>query len=124
MEIVAAVSISPSGMRLAGKYGLGVISVASYSEEGLQALPTQWGWAESYAQEFGTAVSRDRWRVMMPFHIAEDRQTAFEDIYDGLLALAQRLQRGDAGDLAPNTSTDASGLPTRWSTGRRDRRHP
>src|SRR5436190_4499465 len=54
MEIVAAVSISPSGMRLAGKYGLGVISVASYSEEGLQALPTQWGWAETYAQEYGT----------------------------------------------------------------------
>ena len=85
MEIVAAVSISPSGMRLAGKYGLSVISVASYSEEGLQALPTQWGWAETYAQEFGSTVSRDRWRVMMPFHIAEDRQTAFEEIYDGLL---------------------------------------
>jgi limonene 1,2-monooxygenase len=84
LEIVAAVSISPSGMRLAGKYGLGVISVASYSEEGLNALPTQWSWAETYAQEFGKTVSRDNWRVMMPFHIAEDRQTAFEEIYDGL----------------------------------------
>jgi limonene 1,2-monooxygenase len=85
MEIVAAVSLSPSGMKLAGKYGLGVISVASYSEEGLQALPTQWGWAETYAEEFGNTVSRDNWRVMMPFHIAEDRQRAFEDIYDGLV---------------------------------------
>jgi limonene 1,2-monooxygenase len=85
LEVVAAVSISPSGMKLAGKYGLGVISVASYSEEGLAALPTQWGWAETYAQEFGNEVSRDNWRVMMPFHLAEDRQTAFEEIYDGLL---------------------------------------
>ena len=84
LEVVAAVSISPSGMKLAGKYGLGVISVASYSEEGLAALPTQWGWAETYAQEFGNDVSRDNWRVMMPFHLAEDRQTAFEEIYDGL----------------------------------------
>jgi limonene 1,2-monooxygenase len=84
LEVVAAVSISPSGMRLAGKYGLGVISVASYSEEGLAALPTQWGWAETYASEYGTSVSRDNWRVMMPFHLAEDRQTAFEDIYNGL----------------------------------------
>lgn len=84
MEIVAAVSLSPSGMKLAGKYGLSVISVASYSEEGLQALPTQWGWAETYAQEFGNPVSRDNWRVMMPFHIAETRQRAFDDIYDGL----------------------------------------
>jgi limonene 1,2-monooxygenase len=84
LEVVAAVSISPSGMKLAGKYGLGVISVASYSEEGLAALPTQWSWAETYGQEFGNAVSRDNWRVMMPFHIAEDRETAFNEIYDGL----------------------------------------
>jgi limonene 1,2-monooxygenase len=85
LEVAAAVSISPSGMKLAGKYGLGVISVASYSPEGLQALPTQWSWAETYAQEFGTDVSRDNWRVMMPFHIAETRQQAFDEIYDGLL---------------------------------------
>jgi limonene 1,2-monooxygenase len=84
LEIAAAVSLSPSGMKLAGKYGLGVISVASYSEEGLQALPTQWGWAETYAAEFGNQVSRDSWRVMMPFHIAETREQAFSEIYDGL----------------------------------------
>ena len=84
MEIAAAVSISPSGMKLAGKHRLSVISVASYSEEGLQALPTQWGWAETYAKEFGNPVSRNNWRVMMPFHIAEDRETAFSEIYDGL----------------------------------------
>ncbi len=85
LEVVAAVSISPSGMKLAGKHGLGVISVASYSEEGLQALPTQWSWAETYGEEFGNPVSRDNWRVMMPFHIAETRQQAFDEIYDGLL---------------------------------------
>jgi limonene 1,2-monooxygenase len=85
LEVVAAVSISPSGMKLAGKHGLSVISVASYSEEGLQALPTQWSWAETYAEEYGTDISRDSWRVMMPFHLAETRQQAFDEIYDGLL---------------------------------------
>lgn len=84
LEVAAAVSISPSGMKLAGKHGLGVISVASFSEEGLQALPTQWGWAETYAEEFGRELSRDCWRVMMPFHIAETREQAFSEIYDGL----------------------------------------
>ncbi len=84
LEIVSAVSISPSGMKLAGKYGLGVISVASFSEEGLTALPTQWGWAETYAEEYGNQVSRDRWRVMMPFHICEDRQRAFDEVYEGV----------------------------------------
>jgi limonene 1,2-monooxygenase len=84
LELVTASSISPSGMKLAGKYGLGVISVASYSEEGLAALPTQWGFAETYAAENGQTVSRDNWRVMMPFHIAEDREQAFKEIYEGL----------------------------------------
>ena len=85
IEIVTASSISPSGMKLAGKYGLGVISVASFSDEGLRALPTQWGFAETYAEESGATISRDRWRVMMPWHIAETREQAIAEIRDGLL---------------------------------------
>ncbi|MDY7102257.1 MAG: LLM class flavin-dependent oxidoreductase [Actinomycetota bacterium] len=85
IELVAASSISPSGMKLAGTYGLGVISVASYSEEGLAALPTQWGFAETYAAESGRDVSRDRWRVMMPWHIAETREQAIDEVAEGLV---------------------------------------
>ncbi len=85
LELVAASSISPSGMKLAGKHGLGVISVASYSEEGLAALPTQWGFAETYAAEFGNAIDRSSWRVMMPWHIAETREQAIAEVKNGLL---------------------------------------
>lgn len=85
LEILTASSISPSGMKLAGKYGLGVISVASFSDEGLAALPTQWGFAETYAAESGASISRDRWRVMMPWHIAETREQAIAEIRQGLL---------------------------------------
>ena len=124
LEIVAAVSISPSGMRLAGKYGLSVISVASYSEEGLQALPTQWGWAETYAQEFGNDVSRDNWRVMMPFHIAEDRQTAFEEIYDGLLHWHNAYNVETLARPGRRARRRRQGLrPQDGRAGRRHRRH-
>ncbi|MBV29368.1 MAG: LLM class flavin-dependent oxidoreductase [Actinobacteria bacterium] len=85
LEIATASSISPSGMKLAGKYGLGVISVASYSEEGLAALPTQWNFAETYAQENGNTISRNNWRVMMPWHIADTREQAIQEVRDGLL---------------------------------------
>jgi limonene 1,2-monooxygenase len=85
LEIATASSISPSGMKLAGKYGLGVISVASFSDEGLQALPTQWSFAETYAEESGATISRDQWRVMMPWHIAETREQAIAEIKRGLL---------------------------------------
>jgi limonene 1,2-monooxygenase len=85
LEIATASSISPSGMKLAGKYGLGVISVASFSDEGLQALPTQWSFAETYAEESGATISRNQWRVMMPWHIAETREQAIAEIKRGLL---------------------------------------
>ncbi|MFT7598286.1 MAG: limonene 1,2-monooxygenase [Acidimicrobiales bacterium] len=85
LEIVTASSISPSGMKLAGKHSLGVISVASYSEAGLAALPTQWGFAETYAEETGGTVSRDNWRVMMPWHVAETREQAIAEVRHGLL---------------------------------------
>ena len=41
MPFAVASQISPSGMTLAGKHGIGIISIGSLSEEGLNALPTQ-----------------------------------------------------------------------------------
>ena len=53
MPFAAASQISPSGMTLAGKYGIGVISLGSMSNEGLTALPTQWAFAEKAAKKHG-----------------------------------------------------------------------
>ena len=55
MPFVVASQISPSGMTLAGKYGIGIISMGSMSEQGLLSLPTQWGFAEqAAAKKHGT----------------------------------------------------------------------
>ena len=51
MPFVVASQISPSGMTLAGKYGIGIISLGSMSTQGLMALPTQWGFAEDAAKK-------------------------------------------------------------------------
>ena len=84
LPMVTASSISPSGMTLAGKYGMGVLSIASNSTAGLQALPTQWGFAEDAAAEHGRTVDRKNWRVMLAFHIAESREQARNEAVDGL----------------------------------------
>src|SRR3954465_2005672 len=76
MPMTVASSFSPSGMQLAGKYGIGVLSIASNSTEGLQALPTQWGFAEAAAAEHGQVVDRGDWRVLMAWHLAETREQA------------------------------------------------
>ena len=84
MPMTVASSISPSGMQLAGKYGIGVLSIASNSTAGLQALPTQWGLAEESAATHGQQVDRAAWRVLMAWHIAEDKEQARREAVDGL----------------------------------------
>ena len=82
--MATASSISPSGMQLAGKYGIGVLSIASNSTEGLQALPTQWAFAEEAAAQHGSTVDRRDWRVLMAFHLAETREQARAEAVHGL----------------------------------------
>jgi limonene 1,2-monooxygenase len=84
LPVATASSISPSGMQLAGKYGCGVLSIASTSSEGLQALPTQWAFAEEAAAKHGRTVDRCDWRVLMAFHIAESREQAQREAVHGL----------------------------------------
>ena len=84
IPMATASSISPSGMQLAGKYGIGALSIASTSKEGLQALPTQWSFAEEAAAKHGQTVRRNDWRVLMSWHIAETREQARSEALMGL----------------------------------------
>ena len=85
MPFAVASQISPSGMTLAGKHGIGIISIGSLSEEGLNALPTQWGFAEAAAAKHGKMVDRKNWRVLLSWHIAETREKARAEARDGLM---------------------------------------
>ncbi len=84
LPVATASSISPSGMQLAGKYGCGVLSIASTSTEGIQALSTQWSFAEESAVEHGQTVDRRDWRVLIAFHLAETREQARAEAVHGL----------------------------------------
>ena len=86
MPLAVASTLSPAGMTTAGKHGAGVLSIASYSEQGLAALETQWKFCEEAADKAGRpAPDRRDWRVVMPFHLADSREEAISDIEDGLL---------------------------------------
>src|SRR5579872_6688213 len=84
MPFAVASQISPSGMTLAGKHGIGIISIGSLSEEGLNALPTQWSFAEAAAAKHGKVADRSTWRVLLSWHIAETRDKARAEARDGL----------------------------------------
>jgi len=84
LPFAVASMISPSGMTLAGKHSTGVLSIGSMSSAGLDALPTQWSFAEESAAKHGNTVSRDDWRVVMSWHIAETREQARNEAREGL----------------------------------------
>src|SRR3982751_5082436 len=119
MPFATASQISPSGMTLAGKHGIGVISIGSLSEEGLNALPTQWGFAEAAAKKHGTTVDRKDWRVLLSWHIAETREKAIAEAREGLLRhhnqyIVGTLQRPGA---KPFKNTDEAIETTAYSDG-------
>jgi limonene 1,2-monooxygenase len=119
MPFVVASQISPSGMTLAGKHGIGVISIGSMSDEGLLALPTQWNFAEQAAAKHGQTVNRKDWRVLLSWHIAETREKARVEARDGLMRwhneyIYGTLQRPG---LKPFTSPDEAVDKTAFSAG-------
>ncbi|MDH6454523.1 MULTISPECIES: LLM class flavin-dependent oxidoreductase [unclassified Streptomyces] len=77
---------SPSGMRLAGRHGLGALSLGTprpgTSPSDLRA---QWEHAEEAAAEHGRTADRADWRVTLPVHIAETREDAYRDVVEGWL---------------------------------------
>src|SRR6266568_3895091 len=85
MPFVVASQISPSGMTLAGKYGIGIISLGSMSTQGLMSLQQQWQFAEDAARKHGTTVSRANWRVLLSWKIAETREKARREAGAGLM---------------------------------------
>lgn len=84
MGFAVASLVSPSGMTLAGKHGIGVLSIGSTQKAGIQALPLQWSFAEEAAEKHGNQVDRTDWRLVMNWHIAETRDKAREQARDGL----------------------------------------
>lgn len=115
IPIVCASTISPAGMKAAGKYNVGVISIASTSEDGLAALPTQWGFGETYAAEYGNTLDRSKWRINTNFHIAPTREQAIAEVADGLLRWHNEYNVDILGRPGANKATDGIAMATRMA---------
>jgi limonene 1,2-monooxygenase len=83
--IAVASTITPFGMAVAGKYGLGVLSIGAGLPGGPTALAEQWKVAEESAAKHGKRMDRKDWRVVVNVHVAEDDE--------GALAEVQRAER-------------------------------
>jgi len=84
-EVAVAAVASPTGPRLAGRHGVGLLSIgATLSADGFDALAHHWGVMEERAAAYGTAVDREKWRLVGLMHIAETREQAYRDVEYGI----------------------------------------
>jgi limonene 1,2-monooxygenase len=83
-DIAVAAVASPSGPRLAGKYGVGLLSVGATMAAGFDALALHWGVMEERAAKLGTTVDRAKWRLVGLVHCAETKEQAWRDVEHGI----------------------------------------
>ncbi|MGH7805112.1 MAG: LLM class flavin-dependent oxidoreductase, partial [Candidatus Binatia bacterium] len=84
-EIAVAAVASPSGPRVAGKYGVGLLSIGATMAAGFDALALHWDVMEERAAKFGQTVDRRTWRLVGPMHVAETREQAEKDVEHGIV---------------------------------------
>lgn len=83
-DISVAAVASPAGPQIAGKHGIGLLSIGATQAAGFDALALHWGVMQERAAHFGTTVDRAGWRLVGLMHIAETREQAYEDVRHGI----------------------------------------
>ncbi len=106
-EVAVASSVTPSGGRAAGKYGLGMLCVAATVAGGYDALEVNWRVANETAAKRGDRMDPSRLRLVGPMHIAETREQARADVRYGLEKWADYFSR--ISPLAQNRDLDVRG---------------
>lgn len=91
-EIAAAATFSPAGPRLAGRFGLSLLSIGATSVNGFDVISSAWPVVEDRATEYGRTANRRDWRLVGPMHIAETAEQARHDVKFGMTDFARYFQ--------------------------------
>jgi len=86
IELAITAVASPSGPRLAARFGAGLLSVGATTAIGFDALASTWGVMEAESAVHGTTPDRSRWRLTGPIHLADTEAQARADVRYGLEA--------------------------------------
>ena len=83
-DVAVPAVASPTGPRLAGKYGIGLLSIGATQAVGFDVLGLHWDVMEERAETFGTTADRSQWRLVGLMHIAETKAQAEKDVEYGI----------------------------------------
>ncbi|GAA0253460.1 LLM class flavin-dependent oxidoreductase [Cryptosporangium japonicum] len=112
-EIAVAAVASPTGPRMAGQHGLGLLSIgATLTADGFDALAHHWNVVEERAAHHGRpAPSRSGWRLVGLMHVAETREQAYRDVEYGIEHWFTYFQKVAAfPQMDVGTSADVKGM--------------
>jgi limonene 1,2-monooxygenase len=82
-DIAVASTLTPAAPTLAGKHGLGMLSLGAGLPGGPDALAGQWKIAEESAAKHGKTMDRKKWRLVVNVHVAEDDDLALRQVQHG-----------------------------------------
>lgn len=84
-DLAVAAVASPSGAKLAGRYGTGLLSLGATVAVGMDVLAHHWTIQEQAAAEHGQVADRAKWRLVGLMHLAETEEQAREDVKYGMV---------------------------------------
>ncbi|MFR9806079.1 LLM class flavin-dependent oxidoreductase [Pseudonocardia sp. RS010] len=84
LDVSVVGTVSPSGPKLAGRHGLGLLSLAATDPTGNDQLPVHWDIMNEEAARTGHTIDRSNWRLMGPMHVADTEAEAVRQCEHGL----------------------------------------
>ena len=83
-DIAVPAVASPTGPKLAGMHGIGLLSIGATTAAGFDALALHWDVMEAQAAHYKTQVDRNKWRLVGIVHCAETMDQAYRDVEYGM----------------------------------------
>ena len=81
--VAVASAVTPTGAKLAGQHGLGLLCLAASVFAAYDVLDVNWGIACDTASEHGRTMDPAELRLVVPMHLAETRERAWSNIKFG-----------------------------------------
>jgi limonene 1,2-monooxygenase len=83
-DVAVAAVASPTGAKLAGRHGVGLLSIGATTAAGFDALALHWNVLEEQAHRHGKQADRSKWRLVGIVHVAETQEQARRDVEYGI----------------------------------------
>jgi limonene 1,2-monooxygenase len=109
-DVAVASSMSPSGSKLAGRYGTGMLSIAATEPAAFGVLDYNYNVWQEEAALHGHVADRSKWRLMGPMHIAETVEEAKKNCEYGLMWVFEYLSH-----IIPTGDPNAEPPPSDYS---------